>query len=181
MGIMCVYHACNCNDRLYSLTAAGWATVATLQARRAAGPVAAAAAAAAPGGPAAIRQNVVGGDGPAAGVGAAAAAAVPGPSVPVADSQPAAASAASAGGVLVDNTAALIDGTVSAALAHLPSQPVWPTEAADDPGWVSPAQPNPAQPRSAALHYLPTYSSPAPTPRCSLCDAMCTRVGLHAT
>ena len=49
----------------------------------------------------------------------------------------AASAAGGSDGDFADSSAALIERTVSAALAHMPSQgTVWPKDAADDPGWV---------------------------------------------
>ena len=119
--------------RLYSLTAAGWSTVATLQARRAGAAVAPALSAT----PAqtvapvtATRGSAVESNSSAGVAGAQIAAA----SAPVGQT----ATDASSGGVM-DVSDAVIERTLSAALAHMPVQsqgPVWQTDAADDPGWV---------------------------------------------
>ena len=119
--------------RLYSLTEAGWSTVATLQARRA-------GVTALPGSSdrtdhAIPRLTVArgSGDGNNSSGAAAAAQVVCAPN----------GQASCAGGIgcdaSVDVDTALIERTVSAALAHMPQQspgPVWATDAADDPGWV---------------------------------------------
>lgn len=140
------------SPRLYSLTEAGWATVATLQARRSTSGAGVAGVAGAEkqvyGGAKQVASPVTAGhksshdrDGNGNVVaGQAAATSVP-------DSK--AASLAKSGSRAdkvdissdgaVNNSAAMIERTVSVALAHMPSQSrgsVWPTDAADDPGWV---------------------------------------------
>jgi hypothetical protein len=117
--------------RLYSLTEAGWNTVATLQVRRAGATVLPGSSDTVEQIPSLTAAHASGGDNSS---GAATAAQV----VSAPNSQ-----TACAGGVggndLIDVGAALIERTISAALAHIPQQshgPVWDTDAADDPGWV---------------------------------------------
>eukprot|EP01043_Picozoa_sp_COSAG02_P082014 COSAG02_NODE_20335_length_836_cov_5.556150_1_plen_158_part_00 len=117
--------------RLYSLTEAGWSTVATLQARRAGATLIP--------GPSARdstpRLTVAHGSGDGSNSSGADADA----QVVCAPNGQASYACGIGGDASVDVGTALIERTLSTALAHMPQQsngPVWATDAADDPGWV---------------------------------------------